>query len=432
MECPIINIIDYKENAEVLLNMQNREELIRKDVVDRVNIILNNIKERGDQALIEYTNKFDSTLINIKNICVTEEEIKYAYDKVDKKFLEAIYFAKKNIEEFHSKQKENSWIDTSKEEIMLGQIIRPLERVAIYVPGGTASYPSSVLMNAVPAKVAGVKEIVMITPPSKNGEINPNILVAADIAGVDKIYKIGGAQAVAAMAFGTKTIKKVDKIVGPGNIYVAMAKRSVYGHVDIDMIAGPSEILIIADKYANPKFIAADLMSQAEHDKIASAILVTNSLDIAKNVQLEIKNQIENLKRKEIIKSSLKNYGGILLVKDINEAINIANNIAPEHLELMVKNPFNILNEIKNAGSIFLGEFSPEPLGDYIAGPNHVLPTNGTARFFSPLSVEDFMKKSNFLCYSQNKLLNVKDKIVKLANTEGLTAHANSIKVRFE
>ena len=365
-------------------------------------------------------------------MAVTKEEIKNAYKNIDSEFVEALKTAKENITDFHQKQKGNSWITTKEKGIVMGQTVRGLARVGIYVPGGTAAYPSSVLMNSIPAKVAGVEKIVMVTPPRKDGTINESILVAADIAGVDEIYKVGGAQAIGALAYGTETIGKVDKIVGPGNIFVATAKRSVFGLVDIDMIAGPSEILVISDESGNASFIAADLMSQAEHDKLASSTLVTTSEKLAKEVQEELKKQIETLSRKEIIEASLRDFGVILLTSNICEAIDMANKIAPEHLELIVKDPFVYLGEIKNAGSIFLGSYSPEPLGDYMAGPNHVLPTSGSARFFSPLSVDDFIKKSSYIYYSENALFDVKDKIVKLANTEGLTAHANSIKVRFK
>ncbi|MDP4177759.1 MAG: histidinol dehydrogenase [Bacillota bacterium] len=412
--------------------IKDRAEGVQKDVILRVEEMLSSIKAKGDEAVIEYTNKFDSEKVNKENICVTKSEIDEAYKNVTKEFLEAISQAEQNIREFHEKQKRNSWMDTKENSVILGQTVRALDTVGIYVPGGTASYPSSVLMNAVPAKVAGVKNVIMTTPPSKDGTINPYILVAADKAGVDKVFKVGGAQAIGALAFGTESIPKVDKIVGPGNIYVAMAKRSVYGYVNIDMIAGPSEILVIADESANPKFLAADLMSQAEHDVLASSTLVTTSKELADKVNEEITRQIQYLSRKEIIKSSIENYGAIIVTENIKEAIDMANNIAPEHLELVVKDPFKYLGEIKNAGSIFMGEYSPEPLGDYMAGPNHVLPTSGTARFFSPLSVDDYIKKSSFIYYSEKALSEYKDKIVTLAEVEGLTAHANSIKVRFE
>lgn len=420
------------EGKEYMESLKNRAEAVQKEVIKIVDNILEDIKLRGDKAVIEYTQKFDSEYVNIDNLMVSKKEIEEAYKSIDNDFLEAIKLARDNVREFHEKQLRNSWMTTKKKGVILGQTIRGLENVGIYVPGGTASYPSSVIMNAVPAKVAGVKNLYMVTPPLKDGSINPNILVAADIAGVDKIYKVGGAQAVAALAFGTESIPKVDKIVGPGNIYVAMAKKNVYGHVDIDMIAGPSEILIIADESAKGKYLAADLMSQAEHDVLASSILVTTSMELAKEVKEELEIQVENLSRKDIIKDSIESYGAIIVVDNIEKAVDMANKIAPEHLEVVVDNPFLLLGEIKNAGSVFLGAYSPEPLGDYIAGPNHVLPTSGTARFFSPLSVDDFVKKSSYIYYSHSALSDVKDKIVKLADVEGLTAHANSIKVRFE
>jgi histidinol dehydrogenase len=434
MEKEIISIVygNTEEGNRYLNTLRDREESVQQEVIVRVEEILNNIKEQGNKALIDYTNKFDSENVNEQNLCVSKEEIEEAYKAVDEEFIEAIKLAAENIRFFHEKQKKNSWMVTKETGVILGQNIRPLENVGIYVPGGTASYPSSVLMNAIPAKVAGVTNVVMVTPPSKDGSINPNILVAADIAGVDKIYKVGGAQAVGALAFGTETIDKVDKIVGPGNIYVAMAKKSVYGYVDIDMIAGPSEILIIADEDGNAEYIAADLMSQAEHDRLASSILVTTSLKLAEEVKAELKRQVEELSRKDIILDSLQNYGVIIIVDSIDKAIDMSNKIAPEHLELCVKEPFLLLGDIKNAGSIFLGDYAPEPLGDYIAGPNHVLPTSGTARFFSPLSLDDFVKKSSFIHYSKEALLGVGKKIVKLAETEGLTAHANSISVRMK
>ncbi|MBM7869125.1 histidinol dehydrogenase [Clostridium pascui] len=430
----MISIIyrNSEEGKNYLDSLKERAEEVQGDVINRVEAILKDIRNNGDEALIQYTNKFDSNSIDLSNFIVSKEEIKKAYEEVDSDFLYAIQRAKENIEEFHERQKRNSWMMTKDKGVILGQSIRALENVGIYVPGGTAAYPSSVIMNAVPAKVAGVNNITMVTPPSKNGSIDPNILVAADIAGVDKIIKAGGAQAVGALAFGTESIEKVDKIVGPGNIYVAMAKRSVYGFVDIDMIAGPSEILIIADENANPKFLAADLMSQAEHDVLASSILVTTSFELAEKVKLELERQVETLDRKAIIKESLKNYGAIIVVSTLEEAIKMANEIAPEHLEIVIDKPFDILGEIKNAGSIFIGEYSPEPLGDYMAGPNHVLPTSGTARFFSPLSVDDFIKKSSYIYYTSPALEDLKTDIIKIAETEGLTAHANSIKVRFE
>lgn len=429
-----MKIIDIrKDKGESYIDLiRSREESIQEEVVTVVEKILKDIKTNGDKAVVEYTNKFDSSKINVENLEVQKQEIDEAYDKIDKKFLEALKEAAENIRLFHEKQKRTSWMMTKEKGIILGQSVRPLEKVGIYVPGGTASYPSSVLMNAIPAKIAGVENIIMATPPMENGEINPNILVAADIAGVNKIFKAGGVQAIGALAYGTESIPKTDKIVGPGNIFVATAKKLVYGSVDIDMIAGPSEILVIADKNADPSFIAADLMSQAEHDRLASAILITCDKNFAEEVLGEIEKQVEKLERKDIIKDSLENYGAILLVENIGEAVEISNRIAPEHLEIYVDNPFCYLGDIKNAGSIFLGEFSPEPLGDYMAGPNHVLPTSGTARFFSALSVDDFIKKSSFIHYPKEALLDVGDKIITLAETEGLGAHANSIRVRMK
>ena len=428
----LINILqaNSKEGLEYLEGLKKRAEGIQEDVSVKVSEMLSEIKEKGDSAVLSFTRKFDCE--SIQSLDVTEEEIKKAYEAVDDEFVEALKTAKENIIEFHEKQKDKSWIMTKENGVVMGQTVRGLSRVGIYVPGGTAAYPSSVLMNALPAKVAGVEKIVMVTPPRKDGTISESILVAADIAGVDEIYKVGGAQAIGALAYGTETIEKVDKIVGPGNIFVALAKRSVFGLVDIDMIAGPSEILVVSDENGNEKFIAADLMSQAEHDKLASAILVTTSEELALKVQKEIKRQVEALSRKEIIEASLRDFGVILVVDNMDEAIDLGNKIAPEHFELMVKDPFLYLGRIKNAGSIFLGSYSPEPLGDYMAGPNHVLPTSGSARFFSPLSVDDFIKKSSYIYYSEDALFGVKDKIVKLADTEGLTAHANSIKVRYE
>lgn len=430
----MLNIIKASttEGMAYMEGLKSRASTLQQDVIKVVEEILEEVKNQGDEALIKYTEKFDGVKLNKANIKVTKEELVAARSLVDEEFMVAIKMAARNIEEYHEKQKRNSWMQTKEDGIMLGQTIRGLEKVGIYVPGGTAAYPSSVLMNAIPAKVAGVEKIIMVTPVLKDGSINPYILAAAEVAGVDEIYKLGGAQAIGALAFGTDSVPKVDKVVGPGNIYVAMAKRSVYGYLDIDMIAGPSEILVIADEDANEKYIAADLMSQAEHDVLSSSILVTTSEELALKVVKELKRQIETLSRKNIIEESLQNYGAIILVDNLEEAISVSNKIAPEHLELLIKNPFESLGEIKNAGSIFLGEYAPEPLGDYMAGTNHVLPTSGTARFFSPLSVDDFIKKSSFIYYSKSALNKVSDKIVTLSDTEGLTAHANSIKVRFE
>ncbi|WP_372445261.1 histidinol dehydrogenase [Clostridium estertheticum] len=430
----MIKIIEANstDGIEYMKFLKKRTEDVQKDVNIIVDKILADVRTRGDEAIIEYTQKFDSKFVTLANFVVTDTEIKNAYKMVDQDFLDAIRLAKVNVKEFHEKQKRNAWMMTKEKGAILGQTLRGLESVGIYVPGGTASYPSSVIMNAIPAKVAGVENLVMVTPPLNDGTVNPHILVAADIAGVDTIYKMGGAQAIAGLAYGTEKISKVDKIVGPGNIYVAMAKKSVFGCVAIDMIAGPSEILIIADEFANQHFIAADLMSQAEHDVLASAMLITTSRDLANKVVKELEIQIKDMSRCKIIKESLEKYGVILIAQNIDEAIELANDIAPEHLEVMVHDPFNYLGDIKNAGSIFLGEYAPEPLGDYMAGPNHVLPTSGTARFFSPLSVDDFIKKSSYIYYTKEALSEVKDKVIKLSDVEGLTAHGNSIKVRFK
>ncbi|MDT8715509.1 histidinol dehydrogenase [Clostridium sp. 19966] len=421
---------DGSLEKQYIESLKNRSEEVKEEVSFIVDEIIKTVKKEGDKALKDYTQSFDR--VKIDNFLVSQEEFDEAFSKVEEKFIAAINAAKENIEFYHEKQKQKSWLITKEQGVMLGQNIRALENVGIYVPGGTAAYPSSVLMNAIPAKVAGVNNLIMVTPPSRDGKVNPNILVAAKLAGVDKVYKVGGAQAVAALAFGTESIPKVDKIVGPGNIYVATAKRYVFGFVDIDMIAGPSEILIVADETANEKYVAADLMSQAEHDVLASAILVTNSMDLAKKVRQQMELQIKSLSRRKIIEESIENYGCIVVTEDTKHAINIANTIAPEHLELMVDEPMSYLGEIKNAGSIFLGKYAPEPLGDYIAGPNHVLPTSGSARFFSPLSVDSFIKKSSFLYYTENALKSIGDKAIVLAEAEGLTAHANSIKVRLE
>ncbi|MBQ1801613.1 MAG: histidinol dehydrogenase [Lachnobacterium sp.] len=420
---------DVKE--ELLDKLIKRSPNNYSEFEERVNSIINEVKERKDDALFEFTQKFDRASINKDNVLVTKEEIEEAYEQVDKKLVEVIRKAKENISIYHAKQKQNSWF-TSENGKLLGQKVTPLERVGVYVPGGKAVYPSSVLMNVLPAKVAGVEEIIMCTPPMENGKAYAQTLVAANEAGVDKIYKVGGAQAIAAMAFGTESVPKVDKIVGPGNIYVALAKKAVFGYVGIDSIAGPSEILVLADETANPRYVAADLLSQAEHDELASAILVTTDAELAKKVDEEIINFTKELSRKEIIEKSLDNYGYILVAESMDEAISTCNDIASEHLEIVTKNPFEVMTKIKNAGAIFLGEYSSEPLGDYFAGPNHVLPTNGTARFFSPLGVDDFIKKSSIISYSRESLEEVYKDIVYFAESEKLTAHANSIKVRFE
>ena len=410
--------------------LKKRSSETDRKTVKRVQTIIKGVKEGGDEAIREYTVRFDGQLP--KKTVVEKEELQSYLSEVDEDFKTALENAKKNIYDFHYRQVQQSWMTTQDNGVIMGQRIRGLERVGIYVPGGTAAYPSSVLMNAIPAKIAGVKEIIMVTPPARDGYPNQSIMAAAAIAGVDRVFLVGGAQAIAALAYGTENIPKVDKIVGPGNIYVATAKRLLYGTVDIDMVAGPSEILIVADKTADPAFLAADLMSQAEHDRLASAILLSTSGDLAKQTLHEIEKQIKNLDRKDIIRESLDNFGEIIVCEDIDQAIKFANELAPEHLELCISEPLKYIGRIDNAGSVFLGNWSPEPLGDYYAGPNHVLPTSGTARFFSPLSVDSFIKKSSFIYYTCNELRNAKDDIIKLAETEGLSAHANSIKVRFE
>ena len=397
-----------------------------------VNDILLNVRTNKDEALFKYTKDFDKADINASNIVVTKEEIEEAYTKVDPALVDVIRKSLRNIKEYHEKQKQYSWFDSKPDGTILGQKVTPLARAGVYVPGGKAAYPSSVLMNVVPAKVAGVEQIIMCTPPDHEGKVYPTTLVAANEAGVDAVYKAGGAQAIAAMAYGTESIPKVDKICGPGNIYVALAKKAVFGYVSIDSVAGPSEILVIADETANPRYVAADLLSQAEHDEMASAILITTSSELANKVSAEIDGFLKELSRSEIISKSLDNYGYILLVDDINEAVSVANDIASEHLEIVTKDPFNVMTKIKNAGAIFLGEYSSEPLGDYFAGPNHVLPTNGTAKFFSALSVDDFIKKSSIISYSREALEAIHNDIENFASAEHLTAHANSIKVRFE
>lgn len=394
--------------------------------------ILARVKEQGDEALFTYTREFDKVDVTKETIRVTEEEIKEAYTKVDPALIEVIRKALVNIRSFHEKQRQNSWFTSETNGTMLGQKITPLNRVGVYVPGGKAVYPSSVLMNIVPAKVAGVSQIVMTTPPGKDGKVNPSTLVAANEAGADEIYKVGGAQAIGALAYGTESIPKVDKIVGPGNIFVALAKKAVYGYVSIDSIAGPSEILVLADETANPRYVAADLLSQAEHDELASAILITTSKELAEKVDEEVKGFVEVLSRKEIISKSLENFGYILIAENMDEAIDAANEIASEHMEIVTANPFEVMMKVKNAGAIFIGEYSSEPLGDYFAGPNHVLPTNGTAKFFSPLSVDDFVKKSSIVYYSRQALKDIHKDIIQFATSEQLTAHANSIAVRFE
>lgn len=397
-----------------------------------VSEILNRVRSEGDRALFAYTKEFDKTEITAQTIRVTEEEIREAYDAVDPALVDVIRKALVNIRSYHEKQKQNSWFTSSEEGTMLGQKVTPLQRVGVYVPGGKAVYPSSVLMNIVPAKVAGVDQIIMTTPPGRDGKVNPSTLVAAKEAGADEIYKVGGAQAIGALAYGTESIPKVDKIVGPGNIFVALAKKAVYGHVSIDSIAGPSEILVLADDSANPRFVAADLLSQAEHDELASAILITTSRDFAEKVSHETDEFVKVLSRKEIIQKSLDNFGYILVAENMDEAVEAANAIASEHMEIVTRNPFEIMMKVRNAGAIFIGEYSSEPLGDYFAGPNHVLPTNGTAKFFSPLSVDDFIKKSSIVYYSKEALKKIHRDIEQFAASEQLTAHANSVAVRFE
>ena len=416
----------------ILENLLKRSPNSYGEFESRVNDIIQNVREKRDEAIFEYTLKFDGATINQDNIRVTEEEIKEAYEQVDPKLLDVIRKALVNIRDYHAKQKQYSWFDSDESGIILGQKVTPLKTVGVYVPGGKAVYPSSVLMNVIPAKVAGVSNIIMTTPCGKDGKVYPSTLVAAKEAGVDAIYKVGGAQAIAALAFGTESIPKVDKIVGPGNIYVALAKKAVFGYVNIDSIAGPSEIMVLADETANPRFVAADLLSQAEHDEMASAILVTTSETLAEQVSVEVDKFVATLSRKEIIRKSLDNYGYILVADTMQDAIDTVNEIASEHLELVTKNPFETMTKIRNAGAIFIGEYSSEPLGDYFAGPNHVLPTNGTAKFFSPLGVDDFIKKSSIISYSGEALEPVYKDIVQFAECEKLTAHANSIRVRFE
>ncbi len=431
MGMKIVKLTENERN-NILENLLKRSPGQYVEYENTVREILDNIRERKDEALFAYTEKFDGVKINAGNIKVTKEEIEEAYKAVDPGMVDIIRKSLANIYEYHKKQVRQSWFDSKPDGTILGQKVTPLSRAGVYVPGGKAAYPSSVLMNIVPAKVAGVEEVIMVTPPGKDGKVYPMTLVAANEAGADTIYKAGGAQAIGALAFGTESIKKVDKITGPGNIFVALAKKAVYGHVSIDSIAGPSEILVIADETANPRYVAADLLSQAEHDEMASAILITTSEELAKKVSDETDGFLKELARSEIIKKSLDSYGYILIAKDMQEAVDTANEIASEHLEIVTKNPFDIMTKIKNAGAIFLGEYSSEPLGDYFAGPNHVLPTNGTAKFFSPLSVDDFIKKSSIISYSKEALGNIHKDIEKFAESEQLTAHANSIAVRFE
>ena len=425
----MIKTMKYTNMVE-LKNELSRSQFSHDDVNTIVKGILDDVKLRGDQALYDYNKKFDN--VSLSSLQVTEKEIEDAFNRLDKELLDVIRYSHENIVRYHTKQKRNDFLDKDTDGVILGQIINPIEKVGIYVPGGTAAYPSTVLMNAVPAKVAGVEEIVMVTPPNEDGTISDVILAAAKIAGVTKIFKVGGAQAVAALSYGTETIPAVYKIVGPGNIFVAMAKKMVFGEVAIDMVAGPSEVLIISDDSSDPAHIAADLLSQAEHDKLAACILVTTSEELAKSVAVEIESQLAELPRQEIARESINNNGRIIIAKNIEEAILISNEIAPEHLELAVMDPFALLSKIKNAGSIFLGHNTPEPLGDYLAGPNHTIPTSGTAKFASPLSVDDFIKKSSVIYYSKEALEKVKDKVILFAESEGLTAHANSVRKRFK
>ena len=430
----MLKIIDYKGNLEaVATKLDSRKESVNKEVNEAVLKIIEDINERGNKALYEYCLKFDGYQINDeKDLIVSEIEKEEALKQIDADYLRILERTKEQITEFHKNQIDKSWSLFKDNGVIMGQMVRPIERVALYVPGGTASYPSTVLMNAVPAKLAGVKDLVIITPVKEDGKVNPIIIAAAKVSGVDTIYKFGGAQGVAAIAHGTETIKKADKIVGPGNIFVATAKKLSYGLVDIDMVAGPSEVLVIADENANPKYIAADLMSQAEHDKLASALLVTTSRDLVAKVNGELVRQMAYLSRRDIIEESLVNYGGAIIVDNLNEAFDVSNYLAPEHLEVLVDNPVNMLPKIKNAGSIFLGEYSPEPLGDYMSGTNHVLPTGGTAKFYSALGVYDFVKYSSYSYYPKNVLCEFKEDVIKFAKSEGLDAHANSVAVRFE
>lgn len=420
---------DGVSEKRLLDTLKARSGEIDRTVTASVTEILDNVRRFGDTSVREYTMKFDGSVPEQAE--VPASALEEAVKTCDSEFIYALYKAADNIRDFHRRQKQQSWLEPKPDGVILGQRVRALRRVGLYVPGGTAAYPSSVLMNAIPAKIAGVEEIIMVTPPRKDGTANPDILAAAKIAGVDRVFLMGGAQAVAALAYGTQTVPQVDKIVGPGNIYVATAKKLLFGTVDIDMIAGPSEILIVADETANPKFLAADLMSQAEHDKMASAVLLTDSERIAARTVEELERQMQALSRRDIIEASLRDFGAVIICDSIAQAVDIANSIAPEHLEMAVREPLEYIGRIDNAGSVFLGQYAPEPLGDYFAGPNHVLPTGGTARFFSPLSVDSFIKKSSFIYYTEDALRKAKDDIVKLAETEALTAHANAVKVRF-
>lgn len=424
--------LDEQSKQNILTDLLKRDPNNYDSYADTVQEIVDAVKERKDEALFECTKRFDGADIDASNIRVTEEEIQEALTLVDPSLLEVMKKSMKNIREYHQMQVQHSWFDSKPNGTLLGQKVTALDSVGVYVPGGKAAYPSSVLMNIIPAEVAGVRRIVMVTPPDKDGKVNPVTLIAAHLAGATEVYKAGGAQAVAALAFGTESVPRVNKIVGPGNIFVALAKKAVYGHVSIDSIAGPSEILVLADETANPRFVAADLLSQAEHDELASAILVTTSMELAEKVSKEVDGFVQVLSRKDILEHSLDNFGYILVVETLEDAIQTANEIASEHLEIVTKNPFEVMTKIQNAGAIFIGEYSSEPLGDYFAGPNHVLPTNGTAKFFSPLSVDDFIKKSSVIYYSREALEPIHKDIIAFAEAEQLTAHANSIKVRFE
>lgn len=424
--------LDEQSRANILADLLKRDPNNYSAYEGTVQEIVDDVRARGDEALFEYTKKFDGAELSADNIRVTQAEIQEALSQVDPNLLAVMKKSMKNIREYHEKQKRYSWFDSKPNGSILGQKVSALSSVGVYVPGGKAAYPSSVLMNIIPAEVAGVEKIVMVTPPGKDGKVNPVTLIAAHLAGATEVYKVGGAQAIAALAFGTKSIPRVNKIVGPGNIFVALAKKAVYGHVSIDSIAGPSEILVLADETANPRYVAADLLSQAEHDELASAILVTTSMELAEKVSAEAEAFVQQLSRKAILEKSLENYGYILVADSMEDAIETANAIASEHLEIVTKNPFEVMTKIQNAGAIFMGEYSSEPLGDYFAGPNHVLPTNGTAKFFSPLSVDDFIKKSSIIYYSKEALEPVHKDIETFAEAEHLTAHANSIRVRFE
>ena len=424
--------LNEQSRANILADLLKRDPNNYSAYEDTVQAIVDDVRARGDEALFEYTKKFDGAELSADNIRVTQAEIQEALSQVDPNLLAVMKKSMKNIREYHEKQKQYSWFDSKPNGTILGQKVTALSSVGVYVPGGKAAYPSSVLMNIIPAEVAGVEKIVMVTPPGKDGKVNPVTLIAAHLAGATEVYKVGGAQAIAALAFGTKSIPRVNKIVGPGNIFVALAKKAVYGHVSIDSIAGPSEILVLADETANPRFVAADLLSQAEHDELASAILVTTSMELAEKVSAEAEAFVQKLSRKAILEKSLENYGYILVADSMEDAIETANAIASEHLEIVTKNPFEVMTKIQNAGAIFMGEYSSEPLGDYFAGSNHVLPTNGTAKFFSPLGVDDFIKKSSIIYYSREALEAVHTDIESFAEAEHLTAHANSVRVRFE